>query len=75
MATDPLAPTRLHASSVLFRLLPHLRALVDIIADNLDGGGKPKAGLSEKLLGLVAALAEGVRGGPGAGRGNDEKVA
>ncbi len=40
-------------------------ALVNIIANNLDGGGKPKAGLSEKLLDLVAALAEGVRGGPG----------
>ena len=37
-------------------------ALVDIIAANLDAKGKPKTGLAGKLLGLVADLAEGVRG-------------
>ena len=37
-------------------------ALVDIIAANLDAGGKAKPGLVEKLLGLVADLAAGVRG-------------
>ena len=37
-------------------------ALVDIIAANLDAKGKPKTGLAEKLLGLVADLAAGVRG-------------
>ncbi len=37
-------------------------ALVDIVVENLDKNGKPKAGLAGKLLGLVADLAAGVRG-------------
>ena len=37
-------------------------ALVDIIAGNLDGRGKARAGLSTKVLSLVADLAAGVRG-------------
>ncbi len=37
-------------------------ALVDVIAANLDNNGKAKAGLAEKLLGLVAALSTGVGG-------------
>ena len=37
-------------------------ALVDVVVENLDKNGKPKAGLAGKLLGLVADLAVGVRG-------------
>ncbi len=37
-------------------------ALVDVIAGNLDGRGKARAGLSAKVLNLVAELAAGVRG-------------
>ncbi len=37
-------------------------ALVDRIAQNLDGSGKAKAGTAEAVLGLVRELASGVRG-------------
>ncbi|HET6521759.1 MAG TPA: tryptophan synthase subunit alpha [Geminicoccaceae bacterium] len=37
-------------------------ALVDLIKDGLDADGKATAGLPERVLGRVAALAEGVRG-------------
>ena len=37
-------------------------ALVDIIAANLDPDGRPKEGVVEKLLGLVAELAAGIGG-------------
>ena len=43
-------------------------ALVDIIAANLDPNGRPKEGVVEKLLGLVADLAAGIGGA-------DKKVA
>ena len=43
-------------------------ALVDIIAANLDPDGRPKEGVVEKLLGLVADLAAGISGA-------DKKVA
>ena len=37
-------------------------ALVDVVEDNLGPDGRPAAGTAEKLLDLVAALADGVRG-------------
>ena len=37
-------------------------AFVDIVAANLDGGGKPKPGLAGKVLDLVSALSAGIRG-------------
>jgi len=37
-------------------------AVVDIVAANLDGGGKPKPGLAGKVLDLVSALSAGIRG-------------
>ena len=37
-------------------------ALVDLIKDGLDADGKATAGLAERVLGRVAALAEGLRG-------------
>jgi len=37
-------------------------ALVDIVAENLDADGNPAAGTAEKVLELVSALAQGVRG-------------
>ncbi|MCH7937419.1 MAG: tryptophan synthase subunit alpha [Proteobacteria bacterium] len=37
-------------------------ALVDIIAANLDPGGRPKEGVAEKLLALVSDLAAGIGG-------------
>jgi tryptophan synthase alpha chain len=43
-------------------------ALVDIIAANLDPDGRPKEGVVEKLLGLVADLSAGIGGA-------DKKVA
>jgi len=43
-------------------------ALVDIIAANLDPDGRPKEGVVEKLLDLVADLAAGIGGA-------DKKVA
>ena len=43
-------------------------ALVDIIAANLDPNGRPKEGVVEKLLGLVADLSAGIGGA-------DKKVA
>jgi len=46
-------------------------AIVDIIADGLDGDGQPKAGLSVKVLDFVQSLAAGVR----SARGNGETQA
>jgi tryptophan synthase alpha chain len=36
-------------------------ALVDLVADNLDGSGLPTPGLVDKVLDVVSKLAEGVR--------------